>query len=155
MDVIRKKLTPDEIHKPDLRYNTTTHTVQRTIDGGTTWVNSAADDPRYNPASKLAPRTGSNIPCNTAANAVYYLQTQLNKILDATGVASAIVEGIGVLAMFFPEVGILVDILADVVSAVLGLGASYVAAAMTTAVYHTLRDIIACNIAPDGSVSHQ
>src|SRR5664279_300419 len=126
MDVIRKKLTPDEIHKPDLRYNTTTHTVQRTIDGGTTWVNSAADDPRYNPASKLAPRTGSNIPCNTAANAVYYLQTQLNKIIDATAAAAAIVEGIGVLASFFPEVGIMVDIFAGIVSSVLALGASTV-----------------------------
>jgi hypothetical protein len=152
--LVRKSLADTQIVPASLRYNTTTKTVQRTVNGGTTWVDSTStDDPRHNAALKKTPRTGSNIACYTAANAVHYLQTQVDDVANATDAASAIVTGIGVLASFFPEVGIFVDIFAAVVSDLLAIGSTTIVSAMTSTVYHTLRDIIACYIGADGSVT--
>jgi len=152
--IVRKSLSDSEITPANLRYNTGSGTVQRTLDGGSTWIDSPTDDPRYNPIGKKTPRTGSSIPCYSAINAVHYLKAQVDTAINGTSEAVAIIDGIAVLASFFPEIGLAVDFFAAVVAAVLTLGQSTVNTAMSTTVYDTLRDIIACNISPDGSVNH-
>jgi len=154
--MIRKQLSDSEISPTNIRYNTTTHKIQITIDGGTTWVNYP-DDPRSNPIYRLPPRAGSSPQCNAAANMTAHVSDYVTTALLTAGAVEAIAATVLDFGLIiFPVtgvVGLLVDLIAVTVSNLVALGTTAIAAAMTSGVYDQLTEIIYCRSSSDGQVS--
>lgn len=102
------------------RYNPTTHTVQTTTDGGTTWVDAPGSDPRKN--SPLPPQTGTNAACNSAASERKYL-TRWVGVLQLTGATGVTATGLGyaILALLLDLSGPWAILFEVIVTASLGL----------------------------------
>lgn len=101
------------------RYNPTTHTVQTSTDGGTTWVDAPGSDPRF--TSPLPAQTGTNADCNSAASERKYL-TRFGSVLQLTGGTGVTATGLGyaILALLLDLSGPWAIIFEVVVAAALG-----------------------------------
>lgn len=154
MKVIRKKLTADEITPANVRYNTTTHAVQTTTDGGTTWVDNPGSDPRTSDAYRLPPRAPSGTRnCDAAANMTNFLKAHMDTVIAGLGL-TAILSFLSVLLYltFFP-LGLVLDIVFTAIISLQAIGSSTLNTAMTTTVYNQLTCIFFCNLQSDGTVS--
>lgn len=156
MEVIRKKLTPDEISNPNLRYNPDCDCVQQTSDGGATWFNQPGQDPRTSPALLIPPVSSAQPNCDTAASIVANFRDGLTATLlslsqgaNAVGAASVLLT----LLEFLSGIGILIQLIIDFCSVIVSIGVTGVEAAFTDGVYDELTCIIMCDVGTDGSVS--
>jgi len=153
MKVVRKLLTPDEITPPTLRYNVDCDCVQQTADGGVTWVDVPAADPRHADGFRVPPLDIPDAQCNAAANMVAKLRFFVDTDLASASIvslASAILAGI---LLFVPGVGVIVDAILIAADAILTIGAGSIAAAFTESVYDDFLCIFVCNIDEDGQMS--
>jgi len=102
MDIVRKKLTPDDLYPPYLRYDVETDAVQITGDGGATWQDAPELDPRITNA--FPPLTGSAARCDAAARMSAALEGVIMALINAIsgGAQFAALQGIlmGWLAVF-------------------------------------------------------
>lgn len=108
---IRKQLLAGEVYPENLRYNPTTHAVEYTPDGGTTWVPAPGSDPR-NTTTK-PPLSGTNAACNSASSEVAYLVKFLNLLYDGInigGTAFQLGTGLINLLVELGPWGILLDV---------------------------------------------
>src|SRR5437868_4610170 len=140
----------------DIRYDGDTDQVQRTFDGGSSWVDSPDLDPRHSPIFLYPPVDAVDPRCQAAANMVRFLNNVIDETLATIAIATTAADMVLVLMPLFIELGpfaILLDLGAALASTLLGAGAAAISAAFTNDVYDTLTCIFYCNISTDGSVS--
>jgi len=156
MEIVRKKLDPNEVFPVNQRYNADTDTVQTTPDGGTTWVDTPQADPRTAPANQKPPPVADDVRCKAAANMVAFLKKIIS---SALGVISASGDAISLLTVFlgvFAELGpfdILFSLILTLATLLISTGADALEAAFTDAIYLQLQCILYCNIGVDGTVT--
>lgn len=153
MQIVRKKLSADEISPPNIRYNGDCDCVETTYDGGGTWTAAPGADPRSAAAFRAPANATADPQCNAAANMVSRLRFMIDTDLASAsiaGVASGLLAGI---LLFMPAVGIVVDAILIAVDVILGIGAGAIAAAFTEGVYDDFLCVFYCNIDPDGQMS--
>lgn len=141
------------------RYTPEGH-YQKSNDGGTTWEDDPAGDPR-NPQPYFPPNLpegGENNMCQYADSVVKMIQTQLVDLLDG---ASTYQEILGIIVTVFttlmgalaPTVigSIIVGILGAVIVGIVSVSVPAFMAAMTTDVYNRFRCNLFCHMQADGS----
>lgn len=156
MNIIRKKLTPDEVSPPNLRYNSDCDCIQQTPDGGTTWTDTPGQDPRSADGFRLPPRGGSDPRCDAAANMRANIETQITNVGNAMSTANNSLSGISVIIGIFSfaaELTLLPTLILDFCNYFFGVGVSALQAAFTSTVYDELENIFYCNISADGTVT--
>jgi hypothetical protein len=77
----------------------------------------------------------------------------LDAIIASSDILQAINSVVGIIALFMLELGIIIEAIWAIVTAVFSIGTSVLNAALTDAVYDTLLCIFYCNIASDGTVT--
>jgi len=150
MNVIRKRLYPDEGAPPQTRYDPETDSVQTTSDGGITWTQNDGADPRKNTAYQMPPNTETNVKCAAAAGMV----EDVTRVVNA-GIVGGTVVGIGaiLLALLVLPIGWLYLLVLAVSGGLLTAGGTALAASFTQGVYDQLLCIFYNNIASDGSIT--
>lgn len=154
MKIIRKKLSPDEINASASAYYDDC-SCYKTIPpgGGTPYANPAAD-PRSNAWALLPARTGSDIPCNAAANMVDKLKSMVAQAvggLDQFQIATGLLEVL--LVVFGVATGGLGDLLIAGGELFITIGVDTISTAFTDDQWQLILCILLDNVNPDGSVS--
>lgn len=156
LQVVRKELSPSEVYPTNLRYNSDCDCTQQTYDGGETWVDQPAADPRHNTAYQFPPIVSDDPRCQAAANMSLFFE---NLIGTALGVLAAGLDILGVATAIMPvfiELGpfaILFDIGLGLGSGLISLGVTVINSEFTPEVYDLLTCIFYCAIEDDGSVT--
>jgi hypothetical protein len=153
MKIVRMKLTPDDISNPNLRFNTSTDTVQFSPDGGTTWADDPAQDPRHADVFRKPPLTGGAAQCDAAANMAAAMKSQVDNFVNKSGSAALLTAALEVISLFTLGAGILVAAILTVIEVAEGIGSGVVNAAFTSDVYDGLKCIFFCHIGSDGQCS--
>lgn len=150
MQIVRKKLSADELNPPGLRYDVITDTVQTYVDGS--WVDTPGADPRISVSALLPARTGDTAQCDAAAN----MTAKIKSIVDyyiATAEQAAFASGvIGIIALFFPPIALIYEVLWAIAEVLVGLGVVVVDGEMTTAVYDRLTCYFFCELDASGQL---
>lgn len=153
MEIVRKKLTADEITPANIRYNPDCDCVEQTWDGGTTWTPTPGADPRTSPAYR-APANSSDAPqCNAAANMVAALRDMVDADISADNSLSLATLLLGTALLFVPVAGWIADAFLLIADAIILLDQATIEAAFTSDVYDQLLCTFFCNIDPDGQMS--
>lgn len=157
MKIIRKRLEESEVSGDPtrIRFNTTTHAIQTSPDGGVTWVDNPQADPRIGSTFTKPPLGTGTAQCDSAANRIKWV----HDFVDATVHALTVTGEIFVVAnvalefaeLLFFDAGVLVDLFMEFGSIAVGVGASALDAAFTTGVYDALFCLFFCDGAGDGS----
>jgi hypothetical protein len=156
MDVVRKKLTPDEIAPPNLRYNPDCDCVQITANG-TDWVNNPQADPRTGTYYLLPPNSTPSDPKCAAANGINnFFRSSLTILLDQLSAGVNLWGAVSVVLNildFLEGIGLLIQLILDFVSAVIGIGVTDIEESFDDTAYAALLCIFFCNCGSDGSIS--
>jgi hypothetical protein len=156
MQVIRKRLDPNEVYDTRYRYNPETDMVQYTPDGGTNWQNAPQTDPRHTDANRKPPVMADDPRCQAATNMTAWIKSILDEAIATVEAASGAASLITLFMPFFIELGpfaLLVDLVASFLGVVFTAGASALSAAFTEGTYADLLCIFYCEIDSDGQVS--
>jgi len=153
MNIIRKKLSPDEISPPGLRYNEECDCVQQTPDNGETWIDNPGADPRHGDGFRLPARTGGDPQCDAAANMVAFIHEYIDGIISTVSLIQEANAILLIFAVLTGGAGILVDLILVIVEAMLTIGVTELDDAFTEEVYDQIKCIIFVNIDPDGQMS--
>jgi len=140
----------------DVRYDAESDEVQRTFDGGSTWVNEPGLDPRHADIFRFPPVEADDPRCQAAANMSRYLENVIDSTLTNLAIGSDVADLVLVLTPLFVELGpfaILVDLITALALTLVSAGATAISAAFTADVYDTLTCIFFCRIETDGSVT--
>ena len=141
---------------PNLRYDSDSDQVQETYDGGETWVDQPAADPRHATNFRFPVVVADDPQCKAAANMTRYISDLIDQVLATIGVAGT---AEGLLAIILPLIielgpfGVLIDLVLGLCFVLFGAGAAAIEAAFTSGVYDTLTCIFYCNIGADGRVT--
>lgn len=150
--LIRKKLTEDEFSNPALRYDETCDCIQFSPDGGTTWIDQPANDPRSSDAYRLPALTGSNTRCRAAEGMTALIRACVDARLDFisdAGLAGAILG----IVTFIPGFNVLWALILAFVGFAVTIAAEILEAAFTETVYDEIRCIFFCNISENGQMN--
>lgn len=153
--IVRKKLTPDEITPPNIRYNGDCNCVEQTWDGGTTWTPTPGVDPRSAPGFRAPARTGDDPQCNAAANMVAALQQMVAGDISADNQAMLATYLLAVALLFVPVAGWIADAFLLVAEGILLLDQATIEAAFTPTVYDDLLCTFYCRLDADGQMSDE
>ncbi len=153
IQVVRKELAATQVTPANLRWNPDTNTVQQTPDGGSTWVDNPAADPRYGAGFQLPARSSSDPQCDAAANMVVKLKSSVNIFEAEIAQVQAANALLDILLVFLPEVGIVVEALVAATEFILTIGADVISAAFTDDQWAIVLCILYCDIASDGTVN--
>lgn len=153
IQVIRKRLDQAEVTPPNIRWNSDCDCVQQTPDGGETWVDSPTQDPRTSPLFQVPARTGGDPRCDAAQQMHNRVKNMLDAIIVSSDILQAINAVVGVAAVFFFEIGIVIEAVWAIVSAIFSVGTTTLNAALTEEVYAELLCIFYCHIGSDGTVT--
>lgn len=146
----------DAICIAGLIYDSDCDCIKQTLDGGETFFENPAADPRHGDIYRFPVVTADDPRCQAAANMVRYISDLIDEvvlIVDEAGTAEGL---IAILLPFFVELGpfgILIDLVLGLAFALFSAGATAISAAFTSTAYDTLLCIFDCRIAPDGSVN--
>lgn len=158
VDVIRGRLSEEDVTPPNIRYNPDTDTVQFSPDGGVTWNDAEGQDPRRAPAFLKPPLTGSDLQCDAAANMTAWLKAFLDEIiadLEFIGTVGLVVStAINFWALLFEPVAI-IELIAEAATTIGGVGSSALDAAFSSETYDLILCIFFCDIGTDGQVSEE
>jgi hypothetical protein len=152
MPIVRKFLTPDEFSNPSLRYDPDCDCVQYTPDGGTTWYDQPAADPRTSPTSRLPALSGDDRACRAAAGMTKLIENSVNERIDAV-TAIEFAGGILGIVAFIPGFNILYALILALAAFAFTIGREVLEAAFTEEVYDQIRCILFCHVDDDGQMS--
>jgi hypothetical protein len=152
MEIVRKFLSSDELSSSSSRYNPECDCVETSPDGGTTWVENPAADPRHADAARLPPLVGEDARCNAAAGMTAHFKAQVDAFLTSAGILQLVNVLIGLL-LFIPGVNVLLPLIFGIADALFVIGTEVVDAAMTDPVYEQIQCILFCNTDGNGQVS--
>ena len=157
LQVIRKRLDPNELYPTTMRYDSTSGAVQQTYDGGTTWVDNPSADPRVGTAYQRPPRGTGDVRCDAAANAVQWIHDFIDyaiSILSTTALVVTLANGI--LDLFDLLSGgwaVLFQAILELAGGLAGIGATALTVGFTSAFYDDLLCYIYVNMNFDGVVN--
>ena len=153
IQVVRKELSPAQVTPTTLRWNPDTNTVQQTPDGGTTWIDNPAADPRAGAGFLLPPRTTTDPRCDAAANMIVKLKQAVNIFEQEFSQLQAVNALVDVVLVFLPEVGIVLEALLAATEFLLTIGSAAISSAFTDDQWNLVESILYCDIASDGTVN--
>jgi len=154
MDVIRKLLSAAEIYPTNQRYNETTDMIEYSSDGGTTWTEAPALDPRHN--GGLPSVATSDSRCDNAATIIAMLQALENPMIAGVGsgfTATVLTSGFIALLVFLGVFGFFVLIVVALVAAALGAGHEALVTAFSEEMWDTLLCIFYDRLEDDGRLT--
>lgn len=130
-------------------------TLQISTDGGVTWVDGTAYDPRAN--SMIYPLLPTGISdttrCAAAGNVTANLQRLVNELVAGEEIAAEILATVVVFILEFLSVGVLTPLAVAVSGLIAAIGATALNAAFDSGTYDTIRCILYCNMDNQGVVS--
>jgi hypothetical protein len=154
MEIVRKRLTPDELQSPRIRYNPVTGEVEQTNDGGVTWVPAPSQDPRL--IYQQPPVATANPRCDAAARMAALLQEHIelqiaNVDEGATQIflANTLVSA----ASFAFGITIVFPLILTFVGTILGLGSVALHEAFDGYDWDALKCKIYCLVSTDGRLN--
>jgi len=150
--IIRKRLSAEELLPPNTRWSEDCDCVQVTWDGET-WVDSPPNDPRYGPGFRAPARTGIDAKCLAAANMVALIEQQVDAAIAAGTAVQLVTSLLAIIAAFIIGFNIVIAILWAVAEALLTYGQAALVADFTEETYETLICIFYNHIDNDGQVS--
>lgn len=153
LQIVRKKLSPDEVTPVGTRYNPDCNCIQQSPDGGVTWNDAPGIDPRRNPGGLFPPLVSDDPRCDAATAMSERVKIVVDAFLNTANLAGAASAIFGALISIIPGLGLLVDVILIGVGLFLALGAIEVNDAMTTETYEALKNIFYCNIGSDGQMN--
>lgn len=153
MAIIRKWLTPLELIPATARIDPETGEYQTSPDGGVSWVDDPASDPRHNDAYRLPPTDAPDPACDGAARIVaefkdtlLIFQNSVNAAQFATNIMALLLALTPVGAILAGVALILFDVLVDV-------GQVEIDEAFDEPTWASIQCIIYCHIGIDGQIS--
>ncbi len=155
MEIVRLKLTPDDVSPPNKRWVEDGDKVQFSPDGGTTWVDDPNGDPRTAPIFRVPARTGGDPRCDAAEGMIQRFQSLVNAFIDSVSILNFVSSAIALVAIFFGAAGIFTSKLFLIAESLLTIGTTVIDEAMTETVYEQIKCIIYCNIDEDGQMSDE
>jgi len=154
MDIVRKKLTPDDLSPPYLRYDPTNDVVQISGNNGGTWEDAPQLDPRT--INQFPPLTTGDPQCDAAARMVAAIQDVVMALINAIngGAQYAALQGIlmgwlAVFGFFF----VLVALAALVLALFVAIGYAALYAAFNAFDWDELACKLRCFVDGDGRLS--
>lgn len=156
IQVLRKRLAPDQVSPTNLRYNVDCDCVQQTYDGGDTWIDNPGQDPRHSVTYQFPPVGGDDPKCQAAANQVRFLNNVIDETLSNIAIAGDALSLALTILPFIVELGpfaILFDLVLALAGILISAGATAINAAFTNDVYDQLLCIFYCAIEDDGTVT--
>jgi len=147
--LIRKKLTPDDFSPPNLRYDETCDCVQITPDGGDTWIDQPANDPRTSDGYRLPP---GDDQCRAAEGMRALIEAAVNERL-ARDNELEIAGGILGIVAFIPGFNVLWALVLAFAALAVTIARELLEAAFTETIYDQIRCTFFCNIGSDGQMS--
>jgi len=151
MFTIRKKLSATEGTDPNTRYDDTCECVQSTFDGGATWVDNPAADPRTSP---LFLNPGSDDKCYAAQGVANFVAAFLDGAYQAfniVGISSWAIQ----IGFFFTPLGLFYKIALIVADGLINIGSITLQATFDSDTYDAIRDIAYCYLNDDGKFDDQ
>ena len=156
LQVIRKRLDPNELYPTNMRYDSTSGAIQTTYDGGTTWVDTPNSDPRYGVVFLRPPRGTGDVSCDAAANMVAWIRGFIDQCITYLNIGAAVGTVInGLLTLFDLLSGgwaILVQAIIDLFSTMAFVTASVLTAIFTDGFYADLLCYFYDNMDASGAV---
>lgn len=153
VQVIRRRLSSNDVTPDNLRWNSECDCVQQTPDGGSTWIDSPGQDPRRAAGFQLPPRGGADPQCDSAANMVAKLKSMVNIFEAEIAQLQAANALLDIVLVFLPEVGIVLAALLAITEFLLTIGADAISSAFTDEQWNLVEQAIYCNLNNDGSMS--
>jgi len=147
--LIRKKLTADEFSTPFLRYNPDCDCVQFTPDGGETWIDQPANDPRTSDTYRLPP---GDDRCRAAEGMTAVIRAAVDARLATDGDIQLAGEILGIVA-FIPGFNVLWALIIALAAFAVTIAKDILEAAFSEPTYDQIRCIFFCNIGDDGQMS--
>jgi len=151
MFTIRKKLSATEGTDPNTRYDETCECVQSTFDGGNTWVDNPAADPRISPAF-LNP--GSDDRCDAAQGVANFVEAFLGGAYEAfniVGISSWAIQ----IGFFFTPLGLFYRIALLVADGLINIGSITLQETFDSDTFDEIRDIAFCHLNDEGKFDDQ
>jgi len=150
--LIRKKLTAAEFSSPFLRYDETCDCIQFTPDGGETWIDQPANDPRTSDAYRLPALTGDNTRCRAAEGMRALIEQFVNERIE-TDTALELAGGILGIIAFIPGFNVLWALILAFASLAVTIARELLEAAFTEEIYDAIRCTLYCHIDENGQMS--
>jgi len=137
----------------DLIYDADCDCIKQTFDGGETYVEQPAGDPRHNTAFLFPPVEADDVACQAAANMSRWISDLIDQILltvDAAGTFEGLAAIILPFVIELGPFGILIELVLGLAFILFGAGATAIAAAFPNELFDTLTCIFYCNIDANG-----
>jgi len=155
IELIKKRLWEGEVVPVNMRYNIDTDQIERTNDGGATWVADPGSDPRHNDAYRMPARTGSDPQCDAAANMRKWFRDfveSVTQLLEVGALAFVVINEILRFIDLLFEGAILLSAITEAAELLLGIGSAALEGAFDEGTYDTLMCIFYCRADGDGQV---
>ena len=153
IQVIREELAAADVSPPDLRYNPECDCIEQTPDGGTTWVENPAADPRHGSGFRLPPLEGEDARCDAAARETAAWREVYDTFIAAGNAAMFATQILNILLVLSGGVGILITLMLGLFGVLITIGKSEMESAFDDDVWDAIKCIIYNQIGEDGSVS--
>lgn len=153
IQVVRKLLAPEQVTPENVRWNADCNCLQQTADGGTTWVNNPAGDPRNGDGYRLPPRTTSDPRCDAAANMTAQLKKAVFIFEQEIAQFQLANQLLDVVLLFLPGVGWVLDAILAAVSILVTIGADAISSAFNDTQWGIVECILYCDISGNGTVT--
>jgi hypothetical protein len=154
MEIVRKRLTPDELQSPRIRYNPVTGEVEQTNDGGVTWAPAPSQDPRL--IYQQPPVATANPRCDAAARIAALLQEHIEiqiANVDEGATEIFLANTLVTAASFAFGITIVFPLILTFVGTVLGLGSVALHEAFDGYDWNALKCKIYCLVSTDGRLN--
>lgn len=153
MKIVRKELKPGQVAPTNLRYDPTCDCVQRTPDGGTTWIDTPSADPRHAEDFRLPPLTGEDARCDAAARQAAAWQEVYDNFIASTSALQFATIILSFLLVLAGGAGVLLTLIFLTGDALIAIGKSNMEAAFDSDTWDGIMCIIYCHIDENGQVS--
>jgi len=156
VDVIKSHLSVDDVIPPSQRVNPDTMIFQTSPDGGTTWNDNPAADPRTNSAYLLPHLTPySGLKCDGAARMTAQLKDTLDIFIASGDAAQSITGWLALLVFPLGVVGWLLDALIALANLLIDNGQAAIEAAFTDEVWDDIQCSFYCGVDSNGRISQE
>jgi len=153
IQIIRKELDPAELYPINQRFED--DTMQYTPDGGTTWIDAPELDPRNQ--TSIAPRPGSDVPCQSAGSVVEYIKRFINMVVPLILASATLVQGassiVGFLGIISGAYSVLWSLITGVFATLTSFGGATIRDSFDDAVYHEIVCILQCHMDASGQLN--
>ncbi len=156
VDVIRGRLTTEDVIPPNTRYDPETDELQYSPDNGTTWIPTPEDDPRHGAKFAKPLKTTGDVKCDSAASMVQwirqFIEYETSILTIGAGVAAVGNAMIQLLSPIAPYAE-LFAIIFGFADTLFTIGSTALETAFTDETYDLMLCCFYCKIGEDGAVT--